>query len=123
MIIRYQIFNRLWLLILVLLFAKAESVQAADSGFIDINLSRPSFADKLTQQSVKQSFQDSRSTLWFVTEEGLNKYTGVEIETYRYSATIPGTLPVNNITRITEDHDGRIWMSTRGAGLVFYNST
>ncbi|MEZ5572018.1 MAG: two-component regulator propeller domain-containing protein [Halioglobus sp.] len=29
---------------------------------------------------------------------------------------------LNNITRITEDNDGNLWLSTRGAGLVFYNS-
>jgi ligand-binding sensor domain-containing protein len=114
--------NRLWFLILVLLFVKAEHVQAAAPQFIDINLSRPSFADKLTQQSVKQSFQDSRGALWFVTQEGLNHYNGYELRNYRYSALKSTSLPTDNITRITEDKQGRIWLSTRGAGLASYNA-
>ncbi len=121
MIIHHRVFMHLQALIIVLLLASTAHAHGADLGYIDINLSRPSFADKLTQQSVKQSFQDSRGALWFVTEEGLNKYTGLELETYRYSATNPGSLPVNNITRIAEDHNGQIWLSTRGAGLVLYN--
>jgi len=115
-------FNRFCFLILALSFAKAETVQAEARGFIDINLSRPGFADKLTQQSVRQSFQDSRGALWFVTQEGLNRYNGYELRNYRYSALNPNSLPTDSITRITEDKQGRIWLSTRGAGLVSHNA-
>lgn len=108
-------------MITVLLLAQTERLYGADLGFIDINLTRPNFADKLTQQSVRQSFQDSRGALWFVTQEGLNKYIGHQVEAYQYSATIPGSLPTNSITRITEDHEGQLWISTRGEGLVLYN--
>jgi len=112
---------RVWVLVTAALLTQIGSVHGSELGFVDINLNRPSFSDKLTQQSVSQSFQDSRGALWFVPEEGLNKYTGHELETYQYSANTPGSLPTDNITRITEDLDGQIWMSTRGAGLVFYN--
>jgi signal transduction histidine kinase/ligand-binding sensor domain-containing protein/CheY-like chemotaxis protein/HPt (histidine-containing phosphotransfer) domain-containing protein len=115
-------FNRLGVLILVLLLAVTEQVQAEAREFIEINLSRPSFADKLTQQSVKQSFQDSRGALWFVTQEGLNRYNGYELRNYRYSALNPTSLPTDNITRMAEDKQGRIWLSTRGAGLASYNA-
>jgi len=60
--------------------------------------------------------------LWFVTQEGLNRYNGYELQNYRYSSSDPSSLPTDNITRIIEDNEGNIWLSTRGAGLVSYNA-
>ncbi len=102
--------------------AHASGAQGAELPFVNLDLNHAAFSDQLTQHTAQQSFQDSRGALWIVAQEGLNKYTGHELEAYQYSATNPDSLPLNNITRITEDNDGQIWMSTRGAGLVFYNS-
>ena len=98
------------------------STYGAELPLVDVNLNPAVFSDKLTQHSVRQSFQDSRGVLWFVTQEGLNKYNGHELESYRHSASNPRSLPTNFITRITEDKTGNIWLSTFGRGLVFYNS-
>ena len=106
----------------VVWLAYASRLHGAEVPFVNLDLNLAAFSDQLTQHTVQQSFQDSRGALWLVAQEGLNKYTGHELETYQYSATNPDSLPLNNITRITEDNDGQIWMSTRGAGLVFYNS-
>ena len=100
----------------------ASQIQGEELPSVTLDLNPAAFSDKLTQQSVHQSYQDSRGALWLVAQEGLNKYTGHELETYQYSAANPNSLPLNNITRITEDHDGNIWMSTLGAGLVAYDS-
>ncbi len=122
MIIRYRISLGLWVLLLAALLSQIGSVRGEELGFIDINFSRAVFSDKLTQQSVRQSFQDSRGTLWFVTQEGLNRYNGYELQNYRFSSSNSSSLPTDNITRMTEDDEGNIWLSTRDAGLVSYNS-
>ena len=106
----------------IIWFAYASQVQGSELPFIDLNLNPAVFSDKLTQQSVQQSYQDSRGALWLVTQEGLNKYTGHELENYQFSAANPDSLPLNNITRIAEDRDGKIWMSTLGAGLISHNA-
>ncbi len=59
--------------------------------------------------------------MWFVTQEGLNRYTGNELENFRYSSNNPNSLPTNTISELTEDHSGRIWLATREAGIVFYD--
>ena len=46
----------------------------------------------LTQQTVQTTFQDSRGALWFLTQEGLNKYNGHEIENFRYAPTDPSSI-------------------------------
>ncbi len=81
----------------------------------------PAFLDKLTQQTVNQSFQDSTGALWFVTQEGLNKYTGHELETYRHEPSNSSSLPSNIVRKITEDNQGTIWIATLGGGLGRYD--
>jgi signal transduction histidine kinase/ligand-binding sensor domain-containing protein/CheY-like chemotaxis protein/HPt (histidine-containing phosphotransfer) domain-containing protein len=76
----------------------------------------------LTQQTVTQVFQDSRGFLWLLTQEGLNKYNGFELENYRYSHTDPKSISSNSVTRITEDGTGNLWLATLGGGLNRYNS-
>jgi signal transduction histidine kinase/ligand-binding sensor domain-containing protein/CheY-like chemotaxis protein/HPt (histidine-containing phosphotransfer) domain-containing protein len=75
----------------------------------------------LTQQTVSQTFQDSRGTLWFLTQEGLNKYNGITLENYRYSLTNPSSISTNSVTRIAEDLAGGLWVSTLGGGLNKYD--
>ena len=57
-----------------------------------------------------------------MTQEGLNRYNGHELENYRFSASDPESLPANLVTRITEDDQGQLWLSTVGGGLARYNS-
>ena len=114
---------RLLAFIASLLIAQAVHSASPDLSFVDLLLEKSDFSDKLTQQSVGQSFQDSRGMLWFVTQEGLNRYIGHELENYRHNSEDPRSLPATIITRLTEDQEGNIWLSTIGGGLGRYNST
>ena len=77
----------------------------------------------LTQQTVQTTFQDSRGALWFLTQEGLNKYNGHELENFRYAPAESYSLSSNDVTGITEDSRGNIWVSTLGGGLNKYDET
>lgn len=79
------------------------------------------FSKNLTQQTVEQSFQDSRGAMWFVTKEGLNKYTGLKLDNFRHSPKDDQSLSSNNVTKIVEDSSGSIWVATQGAGLNKFN--
>ncbi|MEP5567064.1 MAG: two-component regulator propeller domain-containing protein [Halioglobus sp.] len=59
--------------------------------------------------------------MWFVTKEGLNKYTGLRLENFRHSPKDIRSLSSNNVTRIAEDLAGDIWIATDGAGLNKFN--
>lgn len=109
-------------LTLIVCFFLLTRALAADLPLVDVNLNPVPFAAKLTQQTVRQSFQDSRGTLWFVTQEGLNKYNGHELQNFKHSAQNPNSLPTNYVTRIAEAKNGEIWLSTFGAGLARFNS-
>ena len=75
----------------------------------------------LTQQTVIQVFQDSRGLLWILTQEGLNNYNGFKLENFKYSSTNSDSISSNFVTRIAEDAEGYLWISTIGGGLNKYN--
>ena len=113
---------RVWVLVAALLIAQAPLISASNlSNFTEIDFSVSVISKNLTQQSVSQSFQDSRGTLWFVTQEGLNRYTGYHLENYRYSQTDPFSLGSDLVTGIAEDSSGNLWLSTIGGGLNLYD--
>lgn len=89
---------------------------------IVIDFSPEAISKLLTQQTVTQVFQDSRGFIWLLTQEGLNKYNGFELENYRYSHTDPGSISSNSVTRITEDLAGNLWLATLGGGLNKYKA-
>jgi signal transduction histidine kinase/ligand-binding sensor domain-containing protein/CheY-like chemotaxis protein/HPt (histidine-containing phosphotransfer) domain-containing protein len=112
-----------WIFASVILCVLAPFYSSAEIPFtVDINLKVSVISKDLSQQTVIQSLQDSRGILWFVTQEGLNRYNGHELERYNYSATDPKSLSTDNITAIVEDHEGNLWIATLGGGLNKYNS-
>jgi signal transduction histidine kinase/ligand-binding sensor domain-containing protein/CheY-like chemotaxis protein len=113
---------RLWFVTAILLLIQAPALSWADSPpSTGVNFKLTSFSKDLTQQTVAQSFQDSRGLLWFLTQEGLNKYDGFTLENYRYSLTNPSSISSNSVTRIAEDLRGNLWIATRGGGLNKYD--
>lgn len=113
---------KIWVLLTALLLTQKPFTAYAESVPVDLLLNPTPFSDKLTQQSVWHTFQDSHGALWLLTQEGLNKYIGHELENYTHVPSNPSSLPANIVTGITEDQTGTIWISTLGGGLAKYNS-
>ena len=78
-------------------------------------------SDGLSQSSVYTIFQDSHGFMWFGTGDGLNRYDGYEIKTYRNDFN-PKVISHNNFYgyKAVEDITGNIFFSSR-AGIVKYN--
>lgn len=108
---------------LLFLITCANSASGADyTRPLFIEFQRDPISRLLTQQTITQVFQDSRGAIWILTQEGLNKYNGLELENYRHSPSNPNSLSSNAVTRIIEDHAGTLWISTIGGGLNKYNA-
>lgn len=113
---------RFWVLIFtLLLFSPATSSGKELSPPLTIDFDLEQFSRNLTQQTVTQIFQDSHGVLWFLTQEGLNRYDGFELENYLYSPEDINSISSNSVTRITEDENGNLWISTLGGGLNKYD--
>ncbi|RXK81178.1 two-component regulator propeller domain-containing protein [Filimonas effusa] len=75
----------------------------------------------LSSPTVYDILQDSYGFLWLATEDGLNRFDGINFRIYRH---IPGNnndLGVNHVTSLYEGRDGRIWIGTNGGGLCYYD--
>lgn len=74
--------------------------------------------DGLSQSNVLAILQDSQGLMWFGTENGLNRYNGYEIETFKRERGNPLALGSDFIYDLAEDADGNLWIATNGGGLA-----
>jgi len=65
--------------------------------------------------------QDNKGFMWFGSLDGLNKYNGYEIKTYRNSLSEPNSISDNTITSLFEDSYGLLWIGTLGSGVSIYD--
>lgn len=74
----------------------------------------------LTQINVNCVKQDSRGFMWIGTRNGLNRYDGYKVTTYRNDTQSNTSISNNMVNDLVEDRDGNIWLATQG-GLNMYD--
>ncbi|MCG8326633.1 MAG: ATP-binding protein [Chitinophagales bacterium] len=60
---------------------------------------------------------DRTGYMWFGTVEGLLRYDGHSFKPYLNNPDNPNSISNNNIHDILQDHEGYLWITTRGGGL------
>lgn len=109
--------------IFIIMITFANNVYADQYQKSSINFKRIDILDGLSQGTVHDIMQDSHGYIWFATEDGLNRYDGVDFEFYRYSEESKKGLSSNWIEQITKDNNGDIWVSTTNGVNVIETST
>lgn len=66
--------------------------------------------DGLSQFSVNSLYIDENGQLWIGTREGLNRYNGVDINTYKLEKNNPNSLFSNHVLRIVGNQNGKIYL-------------
>lgn len=64
----------------------------------------------LSQFSVNGLYIDENGVLWIGTREGLNRYNGVDIQTYKLRKNDPYSIFCNSVLRITGNGKGKIYL-------------
>ena len=85
------------------------------SSFVDF--SQLSLEDGLSQSTVTTIFQDSKGLIWLGTRDGLNRYNGYQITTFKNDPLEQLSISGNKITSVVEDLEGYLWIGTDGDGL------
>ena len=75
----------------------------------------------LSQVSGNAVIQDSKGFIWIGTQDGLNRFDGHTIKTFRHDKDQPASLGRDFISALAEDKNGRLWIGTRGKGLDEYD--
>ena len=73
----------------------------------------------LSQGIVVSCCQDSLGHMWFATHDGLNRYDGHSITTYRYDSADDKSIKANNISQICGNRNGHIYIKGLNSLIVY----
>ncbi|MBJ2173597.1 response regulator [Aureibaculum sp. A20] len=108
--------KRIYTFLLLLIFTwsglYAQNTELEYSKKIDIS-------DGLAHNGVTSILEDSKGYLWFGTYDGLNKYDGYHLDTYKNTLD-NDILTSNRIRALSEDKNGNIWIGT-DEGITIFN--
>jgi signal transduction histidine kinase/ligand-binding sensor domain-containing protein/DNA-binding response OmpR family regulator len=75
----------------------------------------------LSDPGVRSIMRDSKGFLWIGTHNGLNRYDGYNIKTYRHNLNDSTSISGKTIYCIHEDSKQQLWVGTWGNGLNLYD--
>ena len=64
----------------------------------------------LPTDEVKQVYQDKDGYIWIATGDGLCRYDGYQLKTYKTNLYTPDLLSSNKLTTVAEDGDHNLWI-------------
>jgi ligand-binding sensor domain-containing protein/signal transduction histidine kinase/AraC-like DNA-binding protein len=73
----------------------------------------------LSNSTIEVIYQDKRGFMWFGTRDGLNRYDGSQIITFRYDPKAKSSISDNYITCIFQDDQQRLWIGTTNGLNLF----
>lgn len=77
--------------------------------------------DNLSHSDVNCVVQDSLGYIWIGTNNGLNRFDGYGVETFKYNLEDQRSIPGNRIQHLLVDRTGQIWVAIQHKGLFrFY---
>ncbi|WP_094569975.1 hybrid sensor histidine kinase/response regulator transcription factor [Mucilaginibacter xinganensis] len=82
-----------------------------------------SFKNGLSYGFLTDIIQDDNGFMWFATEDGLNRFDGINFKVFKHNNSNPYGLPSNYIELIYKDASGDIWLSTRRGVYQFDANT
>ncbi len=77
-----------------------------------------SVTEGLSQATVMDVLQDSVGYMWFATENGVDRYDGHSITSYRRGSAREGKLVNDYVWALAEDAQRNLWLATNGGGLA-----
>ncbi len=83
----------------------------------EIQFSRYTTLEGLSENYVNCIFQDSRGFIWIGTNDGLNRFDGYNFKIYRFRPDHPQGISSNLILSLAEDKKGNLWIGTTNEGI------
>lgn len=109
--------NKLQLLTVFFLFAACFTGQGSKKQ--DYSFRHLDTEKGLSQNAVLCILQDQQGFMWFGTKDGLNRYDGNKIKTYRNEAGNANSLINNTVWSLLEQPNGEMWVGTEKGISIF----
>lgn len=87
----------------------------------DINFTSITTKEGLSSNTVNVILKDRYGLVWFGTEDGLDKFDGINLTVYRHKPGDAQSLPANEVLSLHEDGAGNLWIGTSGGSLSRYD--
>ena len=101
---------RCFLLLVFLVFLCCAKYSHAQLRHLDID-------NGLSNNNVNVIYKDRLGFLWFGTVDGLNRFDGYNFKIFRSVNNEPAALSGNDITAISQDINGHLWIATQSNGV------
>jgi len=108
-------------LIVVWLFGALFVAPVALLGQHTVRFTSLGVKDGMSSNAINAILKDRKGILWFGTDDGLNKFDGLDFSVYRASLADSTALQANQVVCLMEDSRGRIWVGTGGGGVSVLN--
>lgn len=82
-----------------------------------------SFKNGLSYGFITGIVQDDYGFMWFATEDGLNRFDGINFKVFKHNSANPFSLPSNYLDLMFKDPQGDIWVSSRRGVYRFDTNT
>ena len=110
--------QKIWILCwLGCLLLSSFSAKAA----IELRSERLTTADGLANNSVRYIYQDSKGLIWMATLNGLNRYDGNSLITFRPQKSKKISLADHRVKVLEEDQNGFLWITTTADLISCYD--
>jgi ligand-binding sensor domain-containing protein/serine phosphatase RsbU (regulator of sigma subunit) len=114
-------YDHMNLKILTLSFLVTFFVSAVNAQYENMSFEHLTLKDGLSQITINSMIQDSYGFIWFATQDGLNRYDGVNMKVYRPDLENPEeTIAGSFVNYIYEDNNRDLWIATF-SGLSKYD--
>ncbi|MBB6003448.1 hybrid sensor histidine kinase/response regulator transcription factor [Arcicella rosea] len=106
--------NKYFIIVLLLMCQQAIG-QQKDYNFINLDSK-----NGMSSNTVNAILKDKYGFMWFGTEDGLNRFDGINFTVYRHTESEPTSVGRGTVMALQEDKDGNLWVGTT-VTLSLYN--
>lgn len=66
--------------------------------------------------------QDATGFLWIATQDGLSRYDGYQITTFKANSHSSNSISINTVSTVRSDKNGNLWIGTWGGGVNYIDT-
>ena len=85
----------------------------------NLRFQRLTIKEGLSQSSANSIIQDHLGLIWLGTQDGLNRFDGYDVETFKHQIKQPKTLSSSYVLQLYESSDHTLWVATQNGGLNY----